>query len=90
MCSSDLSPKVYEQISGHSLEMGMKTYAHLSQDAIIKEMKEKVFEVKEIKEETNAEYEKRIKILEQQMTTMKNDYLTSKSFEDFVSKLELK
>ena len=45
-----LSGKVYEEVAGHSLSMGMKTYAHLSQDAIIKEMREKVFNVKELNE----------------------------------------
>ncbi|MDP3966024.1 MAG: tyrosine-type recombinase/integrase [archaeon] len=43
-----LSPKVYEEVSGHSLAMGMKTYAHLSQDKIIKEMKENVFQVEDM------------------------------------------
>lgn len=59
-----LSPKVYEEVSGHSLEMGMKTYAHLSQDAVIKEMREKVFEIKELSPDRKNELLERIKILE--------------------------
>jgi len=43
-----LSPKVYEDIAGHSLSMGMKTYAHLSQDVHIQEMNDKVFNVEEL------------------------------------------
>ena len=59
-----LSPKVYEEVAGHSLQMGMKTYAHLSQDKIIKEMKEKVFDVEELSPEEKDVLEKRIEELE--------------------------
>ena len=45
---TELSPKVYEEVAGHSLAMGMKTYAHLSQDKIIKEMNNKIFKVKDL------------------------------------------
>lgn len=58
-----LSGKVYEEISGHSLQMGMRTYAHLSQDEIIKEMREKVFEIEDL---TSTEREKINKIMNQQ------------------------
>lgn len=50
-----LSPKVYEMFSGHSLEMGMKTYAHLNLDDITNEMKEKIFGAKELTKEENQE-----------------------------------
>lgn len=46
-----LSPKVYEEVAGHSLQMGMRNYAHLSQDKIIQEMKENVFKIEELKPE---------------------------------------
>lgn len=59
-----LSPKVYEEVAGHSLEMGMKTYAHLSQDVVIKEMREKIFQVQDLNQDEKTEYEKRIKLLE--------------------------
>lgn len=55
-----LSPKVYEDVAGHSLSMGLKTYGHLSQDKIIKEMTERVFEVKELTEEQKNKYDKEI------------------------------
>jgi len=55
-----LSPKVYEEIAGHSLEMGMNTYAHLSQDAVIKEMQEKVFEIAELSENERDKLQKQI------------------------------
>lgn len=60
-----LSPKVYEEVAGHSLAMGMKTYAHLSQDAIKREMLEKVFEVEEIPADKQEEFEKEIKELKE-------------------------
>lgn len=52
-----LSPKVYEMVSGHSLEMGMKTYSHLSKDIVIKEMQEKVFQAKELTEKEKSKLE---------------------------------
>ena len=59
-----LSPKVYEEVAGHSLQMGMKTYAHLNQDEILKEMKG-VFEVEELtKEEKNQLKKVREELLE--------------------------
>jgi len=53
-----LSPKVYEEVAGHSLQMGMKTYAHLSKDKIIQEMNEKVFGIKELTKEERDEIQK--------------------------------
>lgn len=58
-----LSPKVYEEIAGHSLAMGMKTYAHLSQDKIISEMREKVFNIEELSPEKKTNLEKEIQEL---------------------------
>lgn len=68
-----LSPKVYEEVSGHSLEMGMRTYAHLSQDKIIQEMNEKVFELKDLSSDDKTEYEKRIAELEKRDEIRQND-----------------
>jgi integrase len=68
-----LSPKVYEEIAGHSLQMGMKTYAHLSQDKIIQEMNEKIFEIKELTEEDKEE----IKILKQNVEELKQSSITN-------------
>lgn len=45
-----LSPKTYEEVAGHTLQQGLKTYAHLSDDKIIKEVRERVFEVSELDE----------------------------------------
>ena len=61
-----LSPKSYEMFSGHSLEMGMRTYAHLNVDDLTKEMKKKVFGVKEL---TKEEKDK-IKQLENRITEL--------------------
>lgn len=43
-----LSPKVYEMYAGHSLETGMKTYAHLDNDDLKKELFSKVYDIKEL------------------------------------------
>ena len=66
-----LSSKVYEEVSGHSLQMGMKTYAHLSKDIILKEMKEKVFDIEDLTEDEKKAFEKRIISLEKDKTTHK-------------------
>jgi integrase/recombinase XerD len=52
-----LSPKIYEMFAGHSLSMGMRTYAHLSPDELREEMKEKVFEIKELNPDEKKEFE---------------------------------
>ncbi len=94
-----LSPKVYEDVAGHSLQMGMKTYAHLSEDKIIKEMNEKVFKIEELSEDEKSELTKRIKLMEENMklqekismaqnrllikTTLQNKDLTPKERKDF-------
>ena len=64
---TELSPKVYEEVSGHSLTMGMKTYAHLSTDKILKEMNEKVFGIEEL---TPKEQEE-IKLLKEELADFK-------------------
>lgn len=56
-----LSPKVYEMYAGHSLEMGMKTYAHLDTDDLKKELFDKVFNIEELTESEN----KKLKQLEE-------------------------
>lgn len=53
-----LSPKIYENTSGHSLEMGMKTYAHLSTDQAKKEFNENVFQIKELSSNERDELNK--------------------------------
>lgn len=58
-----LSPKVYEEVAGHSLSMGMKTYAHLTEDSIIKEMRENVFEAQELGIDEKNEIQKEIEQL---------------------------
>jgi len=59
-----LSPKAYENFSGHSLEMGMKTYAHLSVDDLTDEMNEKIFGVKELSEDERTKLEKKVDLME--------------------------
>ena len=59
-----LTPKVYEEVAGHSLEMGMRTYAHLKEDDKIQEMREKVFEIKDLNSKEKHELEKRVEELE--------------------------
>lgn len=43
-----LSPKVYEMYAGHSLETGMKTYAHLNTEDLKEELDEKYYKIQEL------------------------------------------
>lgn len=43
-----LSPKLYEMYSGHSLETGMKIYAHLDTEDLKKELWDKVYGIEEL------------------------------------------
>jgi len=78
-----LSPKVYEEIAGHSLQMGMNTYAHLTQDAIKQEMREKVFGIEELSEDEKAKLDNRINELEQTM-----DLKVRKAVDERLSKIQ--
>lgn len=60
-----LSPKVYEMYSGHSLETGMKVYAHLDSDDLRKELDEKMYHFEELTKEDKEKYEELKKELEQ-------------------------
>jgi integrase len=62
-----LSPKVYEMFSGHSLEMGMKTYAHLDNNDLREELFKKVYQLEEL---TPQDTEK-IKELEKKFDNLK-------------------
>ncbi len=53
-----LSPKVYEMYSGHSLETGMKIYAHLDTTNIKNELWEKVYNIEELTKEERGEIKK--------------------------------
>ena len=60
-----LSPKVYEMYSGHSLETGMKIYAHLDTTNIKNELWEKVYGIEEITKEEREEIKKLKKDMEE-------------------------
>ncbi len=53
-----LSPKVYEMYSGHSLETGMKIYAHLDNDDLREELNNKIYKIEEITKKDNEEIKK--------------------------------
>jgi len=57
-----LSPKVYEMFAGHSLETGMKNYAHLDTDDLKKELNDKIYHIEEL---TASERDKLKKMEEQ-------------------------
>ena len=67
-----LSPKAYENFAGHSLEMGMKTYAHLSIEDLTDEMKEKVFGRKELTKDDRYNFEKEIEELRKNSVSKKD------------------
>ncbi len=73
-----LSPKVYEDIAGHSLATGMKTYAHLSQDIHIKEMKDKVFQIEELSESKREEFEKQIDQQQRKFNNLMEEFESQK------------
>jgi len=60
-----LTPKVYEMYAGHSLETGMKTYAHLNTDDLRDELKKKVYLIEELTINQKEEFGKKIKQLEE-------------------------
>ncbi len=71
-----LSPKVYEKYSGHSLEMGMKTYAHLDIEDLRDELYSKVYNI----EELNPKEKEEIKELKKQILEMQKDNAEVKKF----------
>jgi integrase len=69
-----LSPKVYEMYAGHSLETGMKTYAHLDNDDLKKELFSKVYDIKEISSKDKS----KMKELEKQNESLRKEFETMK------------
>lgn len=55
-----LSPKQYEQFAGHSLEVGMKFYAHVDTDDLREELFAKVFDKVELPKNERDKLEKKI------------------------------
>lgn len=51
-----LSPKVYEMYSGHSLEVGMKTYSHLDTDDLKEELFKNVYNLEELTPTEREDY----------------------------------
>lgn len=75
-----LSPKVYEMYSGHSLETGMKTYAHLNTDDLREELKK--YDKKYEAHKLTPEEKDKIKALELQIDLQKIDIdIMNESFE---------
>lgn len=54
----ELSPKVYEMYSGHSLETGMKIYAHLDTEDLRKELNEKVYHLEKLTQQDSERLKK--------------------------------
>lgn len=50
-----LSPKVYEQYAGHSLETGMKIYAHIDNEDLKQELYDKVYNMEKLTQEERRE-----------------------------------
>jgi len=64
-----LSPKVYEMYAGHSLETGMKTYAHLDNEDLKKELFSKVYDIKDLTPSEKEQFE----IMKEEFQKMKED-----------------
>jgi len=56
-----LSPKAYEMFAGHSLETGMKIYAHLDTEDLREELNEKMYNLEELTPEEKSD----IKVLKE-------------------------
>jgi integrase len=70
-----LSPKAYEMFAGHSLETGMRIYAHLDTDDLKNELWDKVYQVHEFSNQDNEkimQLEDQIKRLEKIIHTIIN------------------
>ncbi len=74
-----LSPKVYEMYSGHSLETGMKIYAHLDTTNIKNELWEKVYNIEVL---TKVEKQE-IKELQEQVKELHGQLAVSNLVSDF-------
>jgi hypothetical protein len=66
----ELSPKVYEMYAGHSLETGMKIYAHLDNEDLRQELNDKIYHIEELTKEDN----KRIVKLEEEIKQMEKNF----------------
>jgi len=60
-----LSPKVYELYAGHSLETGMRVYAHLDTEDLKQELYDKIYKIEKLTTEEKAELKKLEKEVEQ-------------------------
>lgn len=65
-----LSPKVYEMYAGHSLETGMKIYAHLDNEDLREELDNKIHNLKELTPEEKEE----IKILKERIDEVEKNF----------------
>lgn len=75
-----LSPKLYEMYSGHSLETGMKIYAHLDTDDLKKELWEKVYHIEEITKEDKETIRQVIKAIDLIQKGVEKSFGTNKEF----------
>jgi len=60
-----LSPKCYEKFSGHSLQTGLRTYAHLNTDDLRQELDEKHYQVQDLAPSEREEFEQLKKEVQQ-------------------------
>lgn len=60
-----LSPKIYEKFAGHSLEVGMKFYAHVDVDDVKEELYAKVFDKKEMPLEKENKIKREMKAMQE-------------------------
>jgi len=88
----ELSPKVYEMYSGHSLETGMKIYAHLDNDDLRKELNDKIYHIEELTKEDSKKIQNLEKALasSQVYNLLFKDFFTGQlSKKDLKDQLEL-
>lgn len=67
-----LSPKIYEKFAGHSIQVGVKRYAHISNDDVRRELTEKIYNIKELSPTEKNELKREIEMLKNDQEKMKN------------------
>jgi len=78
-----LSPKAYEKVAGHSLETGLKIYAHLDTDDVREELYEKVYKINELTPQGKNE----VKRLREKIDKLEKRINDKINFENFTGEL---
>ena len=85
-----LSPKVYEKFAGHSIQTGIKRYAHIDNRDVHDEMFSKVYQIKELSEDEQGELKElrqRAQLNTSEIASLRDEVRGMKSGRGFVKLL---